>query len=132
MAMSKSSKFAAALPPSVRKKSPILYVSKVKKMDKVDGPDTNKSDWIKSEFLMDPALRSKYSWQFLSSRMDAITRGVDQVGDGIPGDWEPDTHEGTCRQDQDVSDFVEGSSLVLFWTSSDEEVEGRRTRFPGQ
>jgi hypothetical protein len=26
----------------------------VKKMDKVDGPDSDKSDWIKLEFLMDP------------------------------------------------------------------------------
>jgi hypothetical protein len=26
----------------------------------------------------------------------------------------PDVHEGTCRQDQDSSDFVEGSSLVYF------------------
>jgi hypothetical protein len=25
-----------------------------KKMDKVDGPDEDKSEWIKLEFLMDP------------------------------------------------------------------------------
>jgi hypothetical protein len=39
----------------------------VKKMDKVDGPDVDKSKWIKLEFLMDPenpALGSKYSQQF--------------------------------------------------------------------
>jgi hypothetical protein len=39
----------------------------VKKMDKVDGPDTDKSEWIKLEFLMDPdnpASGSKYSRQF--------------------------------------------------------------------
>jgi hypothetical protein len=36
----------------------------VKKVDKVDEPDTDKSEWIKLEFLMDldnPALGSKYS-----------------------------------------------------------------------
>jgi hypothetical protein len=36
-------------------------------MDKVDGPDADKSEWIKRGFLMDPdnpALDSKYSRQF--------------------------------------------------------------------
>jgi hypothetical protein len=39
----------------------------VKKMDKVDGPEADKSEWIKLEFLMDPdnpELGSKYSRQF--------------------------------------------------------------------
>jgi hypothetical protein len=39
----------------------------VKKMDKVDGSDADKSEWIKLEFIMDPdkpALDSKYSRQF--------------------------------------------------------------------
>jgi hypothetical protein len=39
----------------------------VKKMDKVDGPDADKYEWIKLEFLMDPdnpASGSKYSRQF--------------------------------------------------------------------
>jgi hypothetical protein len=45
MAMSKFSKYDAALPPSVHKNPhPIPFVSKVKKIDKVDGPDTDKSD----------------------------------------------------------------------------------------
>jgi hypothetical protein len=47
--------------------SPIPFVSKVKKMDKVDGPDVDKSEWIKLEFLMDPdnpAWGSKYFRQF--------------------------------------------------------------------
>jgi hypothetical protein len=42
----------------------IPFVSKVKKMDKVDGTDANKSEWIELEFFMDPdnpALDSKYS-----------------------------------------------------------------------
>jgi hypothetical protein len=57
--------------------------------------------------------------------------GLDQVGDGLLWDWEPDAHEGTCwRQDQDVSDFVEGSSLILFWTSSHEEVEAEKSDVP--
>jgi hypothetical protein len=57
MAMNKFSKSAAALPPSVLQNplpSPIPFVSKVKKIDKVDGPDTDKSERIKLEFLMDP------------------------------------------------------------------------------
>jgi hypothetical protein len=52
----------------VRENPSIPFVSKVKKMDKVDGPDADKSEWIKLEFLMDPdnpALDSKYSRQFV-------------------------------------------------------------------
>jgi hypothetical protein len=68
MTMSKSSKYAAALPASVCKNAlPIPFVSKVKKMNKFDGPDVGKSEWIKLEFLMDPdnpASGSKYSRQF--------------------------------------------------------------------
>jgi hypothetical protein len=50
----------------------------VKKMDKVDGPNMDKAEWIKLEFLMDPdnpASGSKYSRQF------AIFK------DGCPEDW---------------------------------------------
>jgi hypothetical protein len=36
------------------------------------------------------------------------------VGDGLPWDWEPDAHGGTCRQDQDVSDFLKGQALSYF------------------
>jgi hypothetical protein len=65
MAMSKFSKSSAALPPYVRKKPPPFpFLSKVKKMDKVDGTDADKSEWINLEFLMDPdnpALHFKYS-----------------------------------------------------------------------
>jgi hypothetical protein len=64
MAKSKFSKSAAALPPSVYKNPPppIPFVSKVKKMDKVDGTEAVKSYWIKLEFLMDPDnSASKYS-----------------------------------------------------------------------
>jgi hypothetical protein len=69
MAMSKFSKSSVALPPFVHKNThhPIPVVSKVKKMDKVDRPDADKSEWIKVEFLTDPdnpALGSKYSRQF--------------------------------------------------------------------
>jgi hypothetical protein len=64
MTMSKFSKSFAALPPFVLKSlpSPHPFVSKVKKMDQVDGPDADKSEWIKLEFLMDPDNpASKYS-----------------------------------------------------------------------
>jgi hypothetical protein len=76
--MSKFYKYATALPPSVRKNPHIPFVSKVKKMDKVDVPDSDKSEWIKLKFLMDPenpALGSNYSRQF------AIFK------DGCPEDW---------------------------------------------
>jgi hypothetical protein len=43
----------------------IAFVSKVKKIDKVYGPDAEKSEWIKLEFLMDLGNPdSKYSQQF--------------------------------------------------------------------
>jgi hypothetical protein len=32
----------------------IPFVSKVKKMEKLDGTNTDKAEWIKLEFLMDP------------------------------------------------------------------------------
>jgi hypothetical protein len=55
MTMSKFSNYSAAVPPSVREKSTLIpFVSKLKKMDEVDGPDIDKSEWIKLEFLMDP------------------------------------------------------------------------------
>jgi hypothetical protein len=48
----------------------------VKKMDKVDATNADKSEWIKSEFLMDPDNpASKYAQQF------AIFK------DGCPEDW---------------------------------------------
>jgi hypothetical protein len=64
MAMSKFYKSSAALPPSVRENPLPLtpFVSKVKKIDKVDGPDADKSEWNKLEFLIDPDNpTSKYS-----------------------------------------------------------------------
>jgi hypothetical protein len=64
MSMSKFSKSSVSLPPSVHENSPIPFVSKVKKMDKVVGLDADKSEWIKLQFLMDPdnpASGSKYS-----------------------------------------------------------------------
>jgi hypothetical protein len=56
MDMSKFSKSSAALPPSVQENTPssITFNSKLKKMDKVDRTDTDKSEWIKLEFLIDP------------------------------------------------------------------------------
>jgi hypothetical protein len=52
--MSTFSKSSAALPPSVRENPLITFVFRVKKMDKVDVTDTDKSEWIKLYFLMDP------------------------------------------------------------------------------
>jgi hypothetical protein len=43
----------------------VLFVTKMKKMDKVDGLDAHKSEWINLEFLMDPDNSAfKYSRQF--------------------------------------------------------------------
>jgi hypothetical protein len=80
MAMSKFSESYASLPTSVYKNPPssIPFVSKVKKTEKVDGPDVDKSEWIKLEFLMDtdnPSSGSEYSQQF------AIFK------DGCPEEW---------------------------------------------
>jgi hypothetical protein len=56
----------------------------MKKMDKVDGPDKEKYEWIKMEFLMDPDNQPTSTPNILlSSRMDSIPRGLDQVGDGL-------------------------------------------------
>jgi hypothetical protein len=88
MDIRKFSKSTAALPPSVRENPPPLptipFVSKVKKMEEVDGPDADKSEWIKLEFLMDPdnpASGSKYSQQCYLQGW--IPRGLYQVGDGL-------------------------------------------------
>jgi hypothetical protein len=73
MAMSKFSKSSAALPPSVCEIPP-PFVPNVKKIDKVDGSDAEKSEWIKLEFLMDPDNRLAAPStldSLLSSRMDA-------------------------------------------------------------
>jgi hypothetical protein len=76
MSMSKFSKSSAALYPSALKNAPIPFVSKVKKIHKVDRPDAETSEWIKLEFLMDPDNpASKYSRQF------AIFKDV------CPEDW---------------------------------------------
>jgi hypothetical protein len=74
MAMSKFFKSSAALPPLLclllctrTLTPPIPFISKVKKMEKVDGPDVDKSEWIKLEFFMNPdspASGYKYSRQF--------------------------------------------------------------------
>jgi hypothetical protein len=67
MATTKFSESSAALPPSVCKNllSPIPFVSKVKKMEMVDGPDIGKTALIKLEFFMDPEnSSSNYSQQF--------------------------------------------------------------------
>jgi hypothetical protein len=68
MEMSMFPESSATLPPSVCKNNPpppIPFVSKVKKMDKVDGPNADKSEWIKLEILMDPDIPDfKYSRQF--------------------------------------------------------------------
>jgi hypothetical protein len=66
MTTSNFSKSSAVLPPSVGKNPPpIPFVPKVKKMDKVYGPDADKSKWMKLDFLLNPKKSaSKYSQQF--------------------------------------------------------------------
>jgi hypothetical protein len=85
MIMSKFSKSSTALPLSVRENPPpIPFVSKVKNVDKVDEPDTDKFESIKLEFLMDPDNpASKYSGKF-DIFQGWKPRIVDQVVDGLP------------------------------------------------
>jgi hypothetical protein len=67
MVLRKLSKSSAALPTSVYKNPsfPIPFAYKVKKMDKIDGPDRGKSECIKLNFLMNPDNpASKYCQQF--------------------------------------------------------------------
>jgi hypothetical protein len=65
MAMSKVSKSSADILPSIGTiPSPIPFVSKLKKMDKVNGPDARKTQYTKLEFFMGPdnaATEFKYS-----------------------------------------------------------------------
>jgi hypothetical protein len=77
MAMSTFSKSSAALNLSVRNNSsPLPFVPKVKKLDKVDGTDSDKTEWIKLEFLMDPDNPASNSCQNF-----AIFK------DGFPEEW---------------------------------------------
>jgi hypothetical protein len=75
---SKFSKSSDALPPSVSKKPPpIPFVSKVKKMDKVDGSDADKYEWIKLKFLMYPDNpASKYPQQFAMDTQRSGSSGL--------------------------------------------------------
>jgi hypothetical protein len=44
---------------------PLPFVSKLKKMEKIDGPEVENSEWIELYFLIDPVNPfSKYSQQF--------------------------------------------------------------------
>jgi hypothetical protein len=76
MAISKSS---AASPTSLRKNPPspqFLSFPRRNKINKLDGPDTYKSEWIKLEFLMGPDKpASKYSRRFTI------------FNNGCPEDW---------------------------------------------
>jgi hypothetical protein len=81
MTMNKFSESAAALPPSVRENPPIPFVSKVKKIDKVDGTDADKSKWIKLKFLMDPDNPAfKYSRQFVIFKYGCNTQWIGSSG----------------------------------------------------
>jgi hypothetical protein len=68
--MVKTARSPVGLPPAVRENPPIPFVSKVKKLDKADGGEVEKTELIKLEFLMDPANpASKYSRQFVIFKM---------------------------------------------------------------
>lgn len=74
--MVKTARSSVGLPPAVRENPPIPFVSKVKKLDKADGGEVEKTELIKLEFLMDPANpASKYSRQFVIFK------------DGCPEEW---------------------------------------------
>jgi hypothetical protein len=77
--MSNVSRSSTSLSPSFYKSaSPIPFIFKVKKMDKVDGSDADKSEWIKLKLLMDAdnsASYFKYSQKFVIFK------------DGCPEEW---------------------------------------------
>jgi hypothetical protein len=79
------SKSSASLSPSVHKNPPlpIPFVFKVKKMDKVDGTDADKTEWINLELLMDPENPASNILPTLFYLQQLIPSGVDQVGDGL-------------------------------------------------
>jgi hypothetical protein len=65
MTMGNFSKFSAALPPPVCNVPPTIpYVSKVKKMDKIDRPDVDKTEsmsfsWIQTTQIIENNLLSQ-------------------------------------------------------------------------
>jgi hypothetical protein len=64
--MVKTARSSVGPPPAVRENPPIPFVSKVRKLDKADGGEVEKTELIKLEFLMDPANpASKYSRRFV-------------------------------------------------------------------
>jgi hypothetical protein len=65
----------------------------------------------------------------LSWRMDANARRSESsasYADILLWDWDLDFLEGKFWQNLDISDFIEGPSLFLLLTSSEEDVGGRR------
>jgi hypothetical protein len=77
----------------------ISFVSKVKKVDKVNWPDAYKTEFIMLEFFRDPyspASGSNYCWNFTIFKDGWIHRELDQVVDVLLWDWKPDALEETC------------------------------------
>jgi hypothetical protein len=83
-------------------------------MDKVDGPDADKSEWIKLEFFMDPdkpAWGSKYSRQFaifkdgFQEEYIKWVMAFREIENLMP-------MKETYWQDQEASDFVYGSIML--------------------
>jgi hypothetical protein len=133
MPMSNFSKFLVALKTFVRKNPPPFpLVFKFKNMDKVGVLDAEKF-WV---IQVDVSSWNQTSWLPVLLKVFAIFQdgfpegGMDQVGDDLPWDWEPDALERTCWQDQDFLDFVEEPSLVLLWASLEQEGRGKALRAP--
>jgi hypothetical protein len=127
MTMSKFSKLSAALPLSVYENPPPLFLlflrwrswtSLMVLTRKILSGSIWSSSWIQT--TKPPSTPDR----LLSSRMDSQRIGS--------SGWCASVRLRTFWQDQDVLDFLEGSSLILFWTSSHEEVGGRRLRCPWQ
>jgi hypothetical protein len=57
----------------------ISYVSKEMNMDKVDGPDADKSEWIKLEILMDPDNPASNSSQQFAIFKDGLDKWIKRV-----------------------------------------------------
>jgi hypothetical protein len=81
--MSKFSKYAAALSPSVCE-NPLPFISKVEKVDKVDGTEETSLSGSSCSFSWIQTTQPPSTPDILiSSRIDTSFRGLDQGADGL-------------------------------------------------
>jgi hypothetical protein len=129
MTMSKFSKYSVALPPSVPLNTHSLCFH-----GEEDGQGWwawHRQVWVDQVGVThgsrQPSLQVLPIVFYLQG---CIPRGLYHVGDGLPWDWVPDAFEGTWWQDQDVLDFVQGSSLAYFEHHLMRRLEAKDSEVP--